>query len=156
MWEEHQRRMAANASDPEEIMEVASTAGGTAGNGRVSTSVQKPSGRRRQRRPLFPTNSRMTTLPQPRPSTPSEASPSEALPSSAATAVTSVTTREGAAEAVFEPLVLRSTPGLRRAFLPKLHTVSSWRPRLCNLMLPKYLLALDADCTVQLYRQEQE
>ena len=150
MWEEHRRRMAANASDPEGALEMASTAA----RGKAMTPAQQPASRRRKRQPLFSTNGQKSML-KPRPPSPSEAFPSE--PSqSPATQVTSVAAEEGAAAAVFEPLILRFTPGLRRAFLPKLLTVSSWRPRLCNLMLPKYLLALDADCTVQLYRQEQE
>jgi hypothetical protein len=45
-----------------------------------------------------------------------------------------------------------SSPGLRRAFIPKLYALDSWRPRLFNLLLPKYLLALDGECTAHLYR----
>ena len=42
--------------------------------------------------------------------------------------------------------------GLHRAFIPKLYAIDSWRPRLCNLLLPKYLLALDYRCIAHLYR----
>ena len=45
-----------------------------------------------------------------------------------------------------------ASDGLHRAFIPKLYAIDSWRPRLCNLLLPKYLLALDCRSIAHLYR----
>ena len=50
----------------------------------------------------------------------------------------------------------RASAGLRRAFIPKLYALDYWSPRLCKLLLPKYLLALDGECTAHLYRSGSE
>jgi hypothetical protein len=44
------------------------------------------------------------------------------------------------------------SPGLYRAVIPKLYSLTYWKPRLSQLLLPKYLLALDSRCTAHLYQ----
>ncbi|GAX78557.1 hypothetical protein CEUSTIGMA_g5997.t1 [Chlamydomonas eustigma] len=46
---------------------------------------------------------------------------------------------------------LIGSPGLHKAFIPKLHAIDSWQPRLYSQLLPKYLLALDSICIAHLY-----
>ncbi len=45
-----------------------------------------------------------------------------------------------------------SSPGLHRAFIPKLYAIKYWRPRLSGKLLPKYLLSLDETCAAHLFR----
>ena len=47
----------------------------------------------------------------------------------------------------------QASPGLHRAIIPKLYSLTTWHPRLYNLILPKYLLAMDAKILAHLYRR---
>ena len=171
MWEEHRRRISEEAelagdsfeavgiTSLERELQRDSDLGTDLGDGRAPSEPVRKSLLQQQRRErvhhkLFP-----TTIPQvvaveggvTAAQSRTLAPPSSANETGPASSGNAIRPRWDPAQR-FEPYVLTSSPGLRRAFIPKLHVVTSWSPRLCNLLLPKYLLSFDGECTVKLYR----